>query len=87
MSAHRCPSSPIIHRHEQRGADDIQWGGGVCGLGHLGTYKAYASAKRRTHTGSCVYGHNKLVCNDAADALARAGAAKSTVHKTVGADG
>ena len=29
-----------------------------------------------------VYGHNKLVHNDAADELARAGAAKSTVHKT-----
>ena len=30
-----------------------------------------------------VYGHNKLVYNEAADALARAGAAKSTVHRTV----
>ena len=30
-----------------------------------------------------VYGHNKLKYNDAADALARAWAAKSTVHKTV----
>ena len=29
-----------------------------------------------------VYGHNTLVYNDATDALARAGAAKSTVHKT-----
>ena len=30
-----------------------------------------------------VYGHNKLVYNDAPDALARAGATKSTLHKTV----
>ena len=30
-----------------------------------------------------VYGHNKNVYNDAADALARAGAAKSKVHRTV----
>ena len=29
-----------------------------------------------------VYGHNKPVYNDAVDALARAGAAKSSVHKT-----
>ena len=31
---------------------------------------------------SHVYGHNKLVYNDATDKLARAGAVKSTVHKT-----
>ena len=34
-----------------------------------------------------VYGHNKLVYNEAANALARAGAAKSTVHKRVRARG
>ena len=30
-----------------------------------------------------VYGHNKLIYTEAADALARAGVAKSTVHTTV----
>ena len=30
-----------------------------------------------------VYGQNKLVYNEAGNALARAGAAKSSVHKTV----
>ena len=30
-----------------------------------------------------LYGHNKLVYNEAADTLPKAGAAKSTVHKTV----
>ena len=29
-----------------------------------------------------VYGHNKLVYNDVADAVARAGAAKLSLHKT-----